>query len=280
MRPVLEVLQIGIMSQGYREPEELAKAGSPKVIVYGYDGLLMQPVAPLSPDYVPGPEHPPSPDYVPEDQPLLVDASPIAASPCYVADSDLDKDSEEDPEDGHADYHADGGDGDDEPSDDDDDDDDIDDEDEEPFVDVEDDEEMEEHLALTDPSAVPVVDPVLPTGDTEALEADEPAPTPRSPRNIIPLSQTRLRKAWKTVKLEPPMSASMKACIARHAALLSPPLPIPSPPLPFPSPLTTSSTDTGAPLGYKVAEIRMRALLPRWSELSPSKYQLSHPMCR
>ncbi|GJR42540.1 hypothetical protein Tco_1310643, partial [Tanacetum coccineum] len=27
----------------------------------------MQPVAPPSPDYVPGPEHPPSPDYVPMD---------------------------------------------------------------------------------------------------------------------------------------------------------------------------------------------------------------------
>nr|GFC74401.1 reverse transcriptase domain-containing protein [Tanacetum cinerariifolium] len=53
----------------------------------------------------------------------------------------------------------------------------------------------------------------------------------------------------KTVRLEPPMSASMKACIARHAALFSPPLHVPSPPLPFPSPLTTSLIDTGAPLG-------------------------------
>nr|GEZ31196.1 hypothetical protein [Tanacetum cinerariifolium] len=61
------------------------------------------------------------------------------------------------------------------------------------------------------------------------------------------------------------MSASIKACIARHAALLSLPLPVPSPPLPLPSPLTTSSTDTGSPLGYKAAEIRMRALLPSTS---------------
>nr|GFD63016.1 hypothetical protein [Tanacetum cinerariifolium] len=37
---------------------------------------------------------------------------------------------------------------------------------------------------------------------------------------------------------EPPMSASMESSIARQAALLSPPLPIPSPPLPMPSPLT------------------------------------------
>nr|GFA90467.1 hypothetical protein [Tanacetum cinerariifolium] len=61
------------------------------------------------------------------------------------------------------------------------------------------------------------------------------------------------------------MSASIKACITRHAALLLPPLPVPSPPLPLPLPLTTSSTDTGSPLGYKAAEIRMRALLPSTS---------------
>nr|GEZ11860.1 hypothetical protein [Tanacetum cinerariifolium] len=61
------------------------------------------------------------------------------------------------------------------------------------------------------------------------------------------------------------MSASMEACIARHAALLSPPLLVPSLPLHLPSPLTTSPTDTGAPLGYRAAEIRMRALLPSTS---------------
>nr|GEU55368.1 hypothetical protein [Tanacetum cinerariifolium] len=47
----------------------------------------------------------------------------------------------------------------------------------------------------------------------------------------------------------------------RHAAALTPSLPILSPPLPLPSPLTTSPTDTGAPLGYKAAWIRMRDLL-------------------
>ncbi|GKC23629.1 hypothetical protein Tco_1025779, partial [Tanacetum coccineum] len=45
--------------------EEPSNVGSPGVIVYGYDGLPMHPVAPLSPNYVPGPEYPPSPDYVP-----------------------------------------------------------------------------------------------------------------------------------------------------------------------------------------------------------------------
>ncbi|GJW49924.1 putative reverse transcriptase domain-containing protein [Tanacetum coccineum] len=248
----------------WRVDEELSDGGSLRVIVYGYDGLLMQPVASPSPDYVPGPEHPPSPDYVPnpehppshvevpyipepespeylvpfdaraplEDQPLPVDASPIALSPCYVADSDL----EEDPEEDHADYPADGGDDDDEPSDDDDDDDDTDDEDEEPFEDEDDDEE-EEHLALADSSAVPVVDPVPSAGDTEAFETDESAPTPRSPQIRIPFAQTRLCRARKTVRLEPPMSPSMEARIAEYAAAPTPPSPPPSPLSPWSSPL-------------------------------------------
>nr|GEU95262.1 hypothetical protein [Tanacetum cinerariifolium] len=239
--------------------EESAETGYPGVIIYGYDGLSMQPVAPPSPDYMPGPEHLPSPDYMPgpEHPPLT----------CYVADSDPDEDLEEDPEDDHADYPADGGDGDDEPSDDDDDTDFDPDEDpeEESFEDEEDDEEEEEYLASADSSAVPIVDPVLPAGDTEALEADEPTPTPGSPHTIIHLSQTRLRRARKTVRLEPSMSASMEACIVRHATLLSPPLHVPSPPLPLPSPLTTSPINTGVPLGYRAAEIRMRALLPSTS---------------
>ncbi|GKD36454.1 hypothetical protein Tco_1251963, partial [Tanacetum coccineum] len=109
--------------------EELSNGGSLRVIVYGYDGLPMQPVALPSLDYVLGPEHPPSPV-----EPLPTDASPVALSPGYVADSDLEEDPEEDSEEDHADYPTDGGDDDDEPSDDDDDDDD-DDTDEEPFKD-------------------------------------------------------------------------------------------------------------------------------------------------
>nr|GEU44277.1 putative reverse transcriptase domain-containing protein [Tanacetum cinerariifolium] len=146
-----------------------------------------------------------------------VDASPIAASPDYVADSDPEEDPEEDPKDDQADYPADGGD-----------------------------------------------DLVLSAGETEALEVDEPIHAPGSPISI-PLSQTRLRRARKTVRPEPPMSASIEACIARHAVLLSPPLLVPSLPLPLPSPLTTSPTDTGAPLGYRAARIRMSVLLPSTS---------------
>nr|GFC43285.1 hypothetical protein [Tanacetum cinerariifolium] len=98
--------------------EDSAETGPPRVIVYGYDGLPIQPVAPPSLDYVPGPEHLSSPDYVPgpkhpplpieipyvpepeypeylapsydeaplEDQPLPADASPTAASPGYMTD--------------------------------------------------------------------------------------------------------------------------------------------------------------------------------------------------
>ncbi|GJY39328.1 hypothetical protein Tco_0425692 [Tanacetum coccineum] len=95
------------------------------------------------------------------------------------------EDPKEDPEEDHTYYPADGEDGDDEPPDDDDDDDDTDDENEEP---TQDEEEEEEHLAPADSSAVPVVDPVPSTGDTEAFETDESTPTPRSPQTRVPFS--------------------------------------------------------------------------------------------
>ncbi|GJW29927.1 putative reverse transcriptase domain-containing protein [Tanacetum coccineum] len=199
--------------------EEPSDGGPPRVIVYGYDGLPMQPVAPPSPDY---PEYPeylvPSDDGAPlEDQPLLADASPTAISPGYVLDSDPEEDSEAD----HADYPADGGGSNDEPSNDDDDDDDTDDEDEEPFEDEGDDEEEEEHLAPADSSDIPIVDLVPSAGDTEAFETDESAPTPRSPHTKVPFAQTRLRRARKTIRLEPTMSASMEARVAEHVKELA-----------------------------------------------------------
>ncbi|GJX02537.1 putative reverse transcriptase domain-containing protein [Tanacetum coccineum] len=101
--------------------EEISDGGIPRVIVLGYDGLPMQPVAPPSPDYIPGledPQTPPvpqdederepmfiqahDPDYVPEpiypeyipledehelpaeEQPLPPIDSPTAESPGYV----------------------------------------------------------------------------------------------------------------------------------------------------------------------------------------------------
>ncbi|GKD06064.1 hypothetical protein Tco_1181038, partial [Tanacetum coccineum] len=112
--------------------EELSDDGSPLVIVYGYDGLPMQPVAPPSPDYIPGLEEPQTPpvpqdedehepmfiqphdpdyltehiypEYIPlkdehefpvEEQPLPHVDSPIAESPGYVAESDPEEDPKE-----------------------------------------------------------------------------------------------------------------------------------------------------------------------------------------
>nr|GEV57611.1 hypothetical protein [Tanacetum cinerariifolium] len=278
--------------------EELSNGGSPRVIVYEYDRLPMQRVASPSLDYVPRPEHPTSPDYVPslenppspvdvpyihvpehpeylvpsedeapiEDQPLPTDASPTTLSPGYVADYDLDEDPEKNHEEDHADYLVNGRDGDDEPFNDDDDDDT--DDDEEPFEDEDDDDEEEEHLAPADSSVVPVFDHVPSAGDTKSFETDESTPTPRSPQTQILFSQIRLCKARKTVRLEPPMSASIKARIAKHAAVPTPPLPISFPPLPLPSPLTTNPTDIGASLGYMEVGIKIRALLPSISHMT------------
>nr|GEU89804.1 putative reverse transcriptase domain-containing protein [Tanacetum cinerariifolium] len=209
------------------------------------------------------PEYPeylvPSEDEAPmKDQPLPTDALLVALSPEYMADSHPEEDLEEDPKEDHTNYPANGGDGDDEPSDNDDDDD----TDEE---DQDDNEEEEEHLTPTDSSAIPIVDPIPLARDMKAFETDESAPTPGSPQTIISFPQTHLCRTRKTVRLEPPMSASMKACIARHAVALTPSLPILSPPLPLPSPLTTSPTDVGAPLGYMAAMIRMKDLLPSTS---------------
>ncbi|GJR26656.1 hypothetical protein Tco_1102888 [Tanacetum coccineum] len=53
---------LGILFFGEGADEELSDGGSIRVIVYGYDGLPMLPVAPPSLNYVPGPEHPPSPE--------------------------------------------------------------------------------------------------------------------------------------------------------------------------------------------------------------------------
>ncbi|GJS45944.1 putative reverse transcriptase domain-containing protein [Tanacetum coccineum] len=86
--------------------------------------------------------------------------------------------------------------------------------------------------------------------ETEPFEENETAatpPPPRSPQTRIPFSQTRLRRARKTVRLEPPMPASMEARIAEHAVA-----PIPS----------TSPTYDQAPLGHRAAMIRMRDDIP------------------
>nr|GEW08590.1 reverse transcriptase domain-containing protein [Tanacetum cinerariifolium] len=159
--------------------KELSDGGSPWVIVYGYDGLPMMPVAQPSPYYIPGPEEPqtpPSPqegdehelmfiqphdpnfvpepiylEYIPledehilpaEEQPLPPIVSPTAESPGYVAELDPEEDPEEDEaEDGPVDYPMDGRDDGDNESD----------SNSSGYdVDVDEEEEEEEHLALAD----------------------------------------------------------------------------------------------------------------------------------
>nr|GEV27760.1 reverse transcriptase domain-containing protein [Tanacetum cinerariifolium] len=87
--------------------------------------------------------------------------------------------------------------------------------------------EKEENLALTNS--------VAPT----------PSP-PISPQTKVLFSQTRLRKAQKTVRLQPPMATSTKALIAEFASTHIPPSPL------------TSPLYLEALLGYKAVMIQMR----------------------
>ncbi|GKB11962.1 hypothetical protein Tco_0845885 [Tanacetum coccineum] len=129
--------------------DELSDGGSPRVIVYGYDGLPMQPAH--DPNYVPEPIYP---EYIPledehvflvEEQPLPPVVSPTAESPGYVVKSDPKEDPKE-TEDGPVNYPMNEGDD----RDDDDGDssrDDTDDKDEDKEDEDEEDEEEDEHLA-------------------------------------------------------------------------------------------------------------------------------------
>ncbi|GJY40706.1 putative reverse transcriptase domain-containing protein [Tanacetum coccineum] len=118
------------------------------------------------------------------------------------------------------------------------------------------------HLAPADSSVVPVVDPVPSAGDTKAFESDESAPTPRSPQTRVPFSQTRLYMARKTIRLELPMSASMEARIAKHAATPIPP---------------TNLTYDQAPLGHRATMIRMRDDIPEEDMPPQRRFVLTAP---
>ncbi|GJW75351.1 hypothetical protein Tco_0134721 [Tanacetum coccineum] len=240
--------------------EELCDGGSLGVIVYGYVGLPIQPVAPPSPDYIPCPEDPQAPlvpqdEDEPEEHLLPPVDSPTALSLGYVAGSDPEEDSEEK----HADYPTDGGD---------DDDDDTDDEDEEPFE-----EEEEEHLAPADPSDVPVPS----AEDTEALEADEPVPTPPSPPAYRTTARISIRPeapillppeeeverllALPTPPPSPLISLSPPSAEERLARCLAAPA-LPSSPLPrLPHPYG-SPNHVRAPPGFRAAMGRLRASSP------------------
>nr|GEW84478.1 hypothetical protein [Tanacetum cinerariifolium] len=168
--------------------EELSDGGSPRVIVYVYDGLPMLPIAPPSPDYIPGfeePQTPPAPQD--EDEHELMFIQPH--DPDF---SDLEEDPEEyeedETEDGPVDYHMNGGD------DGDDDDGDssgynADDEDE----DQED--EEEEHLAPADSVVV--------------IPIDELASPPEGTEPIIPPPSTDPATTGARITIRPQTSISL-----------------------------------------------------------------------
>nr|GEV87248.1 hypothetical protein [Tanacetum cinerariifolium] len=232
--------------------EELSDGGSPRVIVYGYDGIPMQPVAPPSLDYIPGleePQIPPAPqdederelmfiqphdpDYVPEpmypeyiplkdehmlpteEQPLPPVNSPTAESPGYVTELD----PEEDPDEYEDDETEDGPvdypiDGEDDGDDDDGDSsrDDTDDEDE-------DEEEEEMHLAPADSVVV--------------ISTVELVSPPEGTKRVIPppSTDTTTIGARIIVRLQAAISLPPEAEVERLIAMPTPP----------PSPLTSLS---------------------------------------
>ncbi|GKE96176.1 hypothetical protein Tco_1581031, partial [Tanacetum coccineum] len=239
--------------------EELSNSGSLRVIVYGYDGLPMQPVSPPSPDYIPGPEEPQTPpvpqdadehepmfikphnpDYVPEpmypeyipledehvfpaeEQPLPLVVSPTVESPRYVVESD----PEEDPEEYEDDKTEDGVvdytmDGDDDDGDSPGDD--ADDEDEDEEDEDEEDEEEDEHLAPADSAiVVPTIELVSPPEGTK----------PVTPPPSTDITTTR---ATITVWLQASISLLPEENVERLLAMPTPP---PSPPISLSPPFT------------------------------------------
>nr|GEV36863.1 reverse transcriptase domain-containing protein [Tanacetum cinerariifolium] len=269
------------ISSDYEEPSDV---GSLVVVVYGYDGLSMHPIDPPSLDYVPGPKEPEqaplSPNYVSrleylapfdeevpiEDRPYFAADSPIALSPGYIVDSDLEDDPKDESEDGPTDHLADGGDDDDDDSSRDD----AGDEDEEEAFEKDEDEEEkeEDHLASTDSTAAAslVVDHVPSAEETEPFKTNESAATPPPP---LAYHTTVTMSIRAQTHIPFPYEAEVNRIFAiptLPSSLLTPlssPLSrIPSPLFLVPSPLTTSPTDAGAPLGYRAARIRLRTSSP------------------
>ncbi|GKF36008.1 hypothetical protein Tco_0112766, partial [Tanacetum coccineum] len=229
--------------------EEISDGGILRVIVLGYDGFPMQPVAPPSPDYILGPEdlqtppvtqdederepmfvqaHDPNyvpepiyPEYIPledghefpaEEQPLPPVDLPTSELPRYVTESD----HEEDPEEYEDDETKYGPvdypmDGGDDADDDDDDDSSGDDADDTD----EDDEEEEEHLASADSAVV--------------VPADEPVSPPEGRKPVIPPPSTDITIGAKiTVRPQASISLPLETEVERLLAMTTP---SPSPPI-------------------------------------------------
>nr|GEV11796.1 putative reverse transcriptase domain-containing protein [Tanacetum cinerariifolium] len=231
--------------------EELSDGGSPRVIVYGYDGLPIMPIALPSRDYIPCPEEPQTPpapqdederelmfiqphdpdfmpepiypEYIPledehilpaEEQPLPPVVSPTAESPGYVAESDPEEDPKEYKEDEAEDGPVDYPmDGGDDGDDDDGDSSGYDvDEDEE-----DEEEEEDEHLASADSTIIiPTDELVSPPNGTEPTIPPPPTDTTTTGAGI-------------TIRPQTSISLSPEAEVERLLAMPTPP----------PSPLTS-----------------------------------------
>ncbi|GJV89224.1 hypothetical protein Tco_1533162 [Tanacetum coccineum] len=229
------------------DDEEIPEGGIPRVIVLGYDGLLIQPVAPPSPDYIPDPEDPQTPpvpqdedkrelmfvqahdpdyvlepiypEYIPledehefpaEEQPLPHVDSPTAESPRYVTESNPEEDPKEYEDDETEDGLADYPiDGGDNGDDDDDGDSSRDDANDEDKDDDDEEEEEEEHLAPADSTiVVPVDEPVF------LLEGTEPG-IPPPPTDITIGARITVRPQT-SISL-PPEAERLARCMAPPA---------------------------------------------------------------
>ncbi|GKD47975.1 hypothetical protein Tco_1276951, partial [Tanacetum coccineum] len=244
--------------------EEISDGGILRVIVLGYDGLLMHPVALPSPDYIPRPKDPQAPP-VPQDEderePMFIQAhdpdyvlEPIY--PEYIpledkhelpAESDPKEDPEEyeddETEDGPVDYPMDGGD-----------DGEDDDGDSSRYDTDDEDEEEEEHLAPADSAVVvPIDKPVSPYEGTEPVI---PPPsiditigariTVRPQASIsLPSDAEVKRLLAMTTPLPSPLISLSPPFVGEHLARCMA-LPAHSSPPPVPSPLLPLSGFTAA----------------------------------
>ncbi|GKB96394.1 hypothetical protein Tco_0982531 [Tanacetum coccineum] len=215
------------------DDEEISEGGIPRVIVLGYDGLPMQPVAPPSPDYIPGPEDPQTPP-VPQDK---------MSGAMFHPEEGPEEYKDDEIEDGPVDYLMDGGDdGDDDDGNsswDDADDEDEDDEDKEG--------EEEEHLAPADSAIdIPIDEPVFPPKGTELVI---PPPytditfgaritvRPQASISLPPEAEVERLLAITTPSPSPPISLSPPSAGERLDRSMAPhahssPPPVPSPLLP------------------------------------------------
>nr|GEX56748.1 hypothetical protein [Tanacetum cinerariifolium] len=254
--------------------KELSDGGPPRVIVYGYDGLLMLPdedeheppfIRPYDPDFVPEPIYP---EYIPledehilsaKEQSLPPIVSPTVETPGYVAESEPEEYEDDETEDGPVDYPIDEGDNGD--------DDDVnssgynaDDEDE-----YEEDEEEEEHLAPADSAIViPTDELVFPSKGTEPIIPPPSTDTAITGARITfrlqavisfpPEAEVERLLAMPTPSLSPLTSLSPPSAEERLARCMAPAA-LPSPPLPpslYPSPPVDRMRLERAPRGRGV----------------------------